>query len=161
MIESFNNFCAEIQVTSSNELIIVPYAISGNNSVTRPSGITDAREVDTSAQIHSIYIVLKNTTKIKGIDRYNPSNFAAFNLYIVDNRSPNNPIMLVYDGRVAPGSSFFIEKNITLEPHQKLVLSCPNDSYDYDMDSKSPKILNQDSSNYLHVSASVVSIPSE
>ena len=163
MIESFKNYCAGTAISSSNPVIVIPSGLSGSNAISRtyPSGIswTDDREINSFAQIHSIYISLKSDTKIQGIDRYNPANFAAFNLYIKNSRDDNYKFHIVHDGRIVPGSPFFIEKNITLEPSQYLVLECPQDSWDYDMDTKQSVKLNQSNNKFLEISASVVLIP--
>ena len=152
MAESFRNFTAVASTGSTSEVIIVP---SGNSSS------SSSRDAGSVAQIHSIYISQVGTNKYKGLQRYNPKNFNSFNLYIKNtNSSTNNKIYIVFDGRIVPGSPFFIEKNITLEPTQALCIECPNDSYDYDMESttSTPERLN-DNGETLHITASAVLFP--
>ena len=168
MAESFRNFCASIETSSSNNtVIIIPKAgdnINYVNSRTNSSW-TNGRQSNSYAQIHSIYISLicdnfNDNKRIYGTQRYNPKNFAAFDLYIND--ETNGYITnIVFDGRIVPGAPFFIEKNITLEPTQSLVLKCPNNSYDIDTDPASEDYnqivkLNNKSGVYLDISASAV-----
>ena len=153
MAESFRNFNGEVQVTNHNRVIIIPKAgESINNSQSRSS--TDV------VQVHSIYICQKKTgDKIGGIDRYEPKNFSAFNLGIIYKNESNQDIIryIVFDGRVVPGSPFFIEKNITLELNQALFIECPNNSKDYNKESNTNDVtLNGDGSFYLDYTASAV-----
>lgn len=150
MAESFKNFIGNIKVKSgTNPTIIIP--VSGTST---SSG---SREQNTVAQVHSIYITQVPGTKIQGLNRYEPANFFAFNLGI---KRGSTVSYIVYDGRVAPGSPFFIEKNITLETDQSLIIECPSDSYDYKKGSNDNRVLlNQDGNGYLHFTASAVLFP--
>ena len=163
MAESFRNFCAGMSVRSSSDLIVIPSGIGGSNEVTRsyPSGWngSEVRDVNTCAQIHSIYVSMKSNNKIQGIERYNPANFVAFNLFITSTKDPDYKFYIVYDGRVCPGAPFFIEKNITLEPHQRLVLNCPSDSVDYDSTNNTTRTLNNVEGTYIEITASTVLLP--
>jgi hypothetical protein len=163
MAESFRNFNGEIAVTSTSSVVIVPYGVSGSGyGNTSTSGNRDLNSV---VQIHSIYISQVPSSKIKGTDRYNPKNFSAFNLKIIDKsdndtQSGTKNTYIVFDGRVVPGSPFFIEKNITLDPKQCLVIECPNNSYDIDIKNNSNNVqLNTNANDKLHFTASAVLFP--
>lgn len=150
MAESFKSFNTSINVNQEEPQIIIGIGNESNMSNTRP--------INNVAQIHSIYISQVSPTKIPGIDRYNPANFSAFNLYI-QTGSSGEKIYIVYDGRVVPGAPFFIEKNITLEVGQKLVIECPQDSTEYDQKTKNTVTLNSGKNYQLHISASAVLFP--
>jgi len=162
MAESFKSFNTSIAVTNHNAMVLIPSGLSGSNteSYSIPVAKTNTRDAGSIAQIHSIYITQRATSKIQALDRYNPSNFSAFNLYIDDLSKSGYKIYVVYDGRIIPGSPFFIEKNITLEPSQRLVIECPSDSYDYNSDNNTTSQLNTQNNIYLDISASVVLFPS-
>lgn len=152
MAESFKNYNTSILNTNSAGVVVVPPAIAVSDT-------SDVRESGTVAQIHSIYISQipenEDGNKIHSLNRYNPAYFTSFNLYIKDNNSKISYI--VYDGRIVPGAPFFIEKNITLEPTQYLVISCPSDSYDIDTSTNESTLLNKPAT--LHISASAVLFP--
>ena len=148
MAESFKNYNTSILNTNSAGVVVVPPAIP-------ISGITDVRESGSVAQIHSIYISQYTENKIESLNRYNPAFFTSFNLYIMDNNGRRSYI--VYDGRIVPGAPFFIEKNITLEPTQYLIISCPTDSKDIDTTTNESVILNKPAT--LYISASAVLFP--
>jgi len=160
MAESFRNFNGEIVVTNRSPVIIVPYGVSGSgaNGNTSTSGDRDLNSV---VQIHSIYISQTPTSKITGTQRYNPASFSAFNLKIIDkSKDPVKNTYIVFDGRIVPGSPFFIEKNITLEPKQCLVIECPGDSKDINLNNNSSEAtLNTNSNVKLHFTASAVLFP--
>lgn len=160
MAESFRNFNGEIAVTDGSaytHATIIPYGISGSNE----SSSGEIRELNSVVQIHSIYICQKPTRKINGKNRYNPKYFSAFHLKIGDrNGSTIRSNYIVYDGRIVPGSPFFIEKNITLDPKQSLIIECPSNSYDIDIEhNDSNVLLNDDDTISLHFSASAVLFP--
>ena len=149
MAEDFKTYTQHLPTNTDSEIIILGDSSSGD----RPSGMI--------AQIHSIYIsqnrMGNRTTEASSNSRYNPGIFSAFDLYI---KKGDEKIYIVYDGRVVPGSPFFIEKNITLETDQSLCISCPQNSYDYDIVTKSPIRLNQNADIYIDVVASTVLFPS-
>ena len=154
MAESFKNYITKVNTNSDTAVVIVPSGYSNGNT-------TNIRDAGSVAQIHSLYISQYISNKYEGIKRYNPKNFNAFNLFIRDTTSQNSEkIYIVYDGRIVPGSPFFIEKNITLEPTQELCIECPQDSKDYDMSNTSnqPIELNNNGA-YLHITASAVLFP--
>ena len=148
MAEQFKTYTTSVPTSDNIEHVIIGETTSGN----RASGMV--------AQIHSLYISQNrktNRTTENGSDsRYNPANFSAFDLYI---KKGDEKIYIVYDGRVVPGSPFFIEKNITLETDQSLCISCPQNSWDYDISTKTPIRLNQDENIYIDVVASTVLFP--
>ena len=148
MAESFRNFIKTANTGSSSEVIVIPSGTSSSS---------DSRDAGSVAQVHSIYISQYTSSKYKGIERYNPKNFNAFNLYIKDTVN-NNKVYIVFDGRIVPGSPFFIEKNITLEVTQALCIECPQDSYDYNMENNASVKLNSNGAT-LHITASAVLFP--
>lgn len=148
MAESFKNYNTSISNTNTSGVIVIPPAISVPDT-------SEIRESGSVAQIHSIYISQIPENKVNSLNRYNPAYFTSFNLYIKDNNA--KVTYIVYDGRIVPGAPFFIEKNITLEPTQYLMISCPNDSYDIDTSTNESVLLNKPAK--LHISASAVLFP--
>lgn len=153
MAEKFQSFNGSLLTTSSSEFVIVPSGSSVGNTSS-----TGSRDNNTVAQVHSIYICQRPSSKYKSLERYNSKNFSAFNLYI-KNVNTNAKTYIVFDGRIVPGAPFFIEKNITLEPTHQLCIECPSDSYDYDNETNTSKQLNTTSEVYIDVSASAVIFP--
>lgn len=152
MAESFKLYIATITTKSStsdsNKVQIISDCVSSGNR-NRSNGQV--------AQIHSLYITQRCNNKIEGLNRYNPKYFSAFNLYVQD--TSNNKTYIVFDGRITPGSPFFIEKNITLETTQSLWIECPRDSKDYDSENNVIVTLNDTSNVFLDVTASTVLFP--
>ena len=152
MAEKFKSYNKEIPVKSNRTSNPTEETIiDKSNTPERPDGYV--------AQVHSIYISQVSNDKFEGLERYNPKNFSAFNLYIDEGEQSNNKIYIVYDGRIVPGSPFFIEKNITLESNQRLVIECPTDSRDINTDTNQIVSLNTDTNVKLHISASAVLFP--
>lgn len=128
MAEIFKNF---ISVSKSvGEKIVVPSGIVGQNTVNILSGSTSMgqllREEDSTAQVHSLYITQASEPRIKGTNRYNESLFKHIDLIIKDVDNPNTKVYAAYDIQIVPGSSYYIEKNITLTPTQYLVINVPS-----------------------------------
>lgn len=148
MAEEFKTYTQHLPTNTNNEIIIIGIPSSGD----RASGMV--------AQIHSIYISqnrgINRTTENGSDSRYNPAIFSAFDLYI---KKGDEKTYIVYDGRAVTGSPFFIEKNITLGTDQSLCISCPQNSWDYDIYTKTPIRLNQDENIYIDVVASTVLFP--
>ena len=156
MAESFKSYNTSILSntgSSPKTIIVVPSGKNTSNTITWENNKTVSRDIDSYAQLHSIYISQRAISKIAGLNRYNPANFSAFNLYIED-VDASYKTYIVYDGRIVPGSPFFIEKNITLEPSQQLVLECPNDSQDIDTSTNTIVSLNKKPNIYLDISVS-------
>lgn len=167
MAEIFKNYSSGMPVlgygirNENKSIVVVPYAGEAVDKGAGLYGWSNSRKENTISQIHSIYISLRNTNKLSGLDRYNPKNFGAFNLYI-ENKNSNNSTninYIVYDGRIVPGAPFFIEKNITLESNQRLILECPSDSKDLDTVNNVIEDLNTDGSVIVEISASTVLLP--
>ena len=148
MAESFKLYTATIATNSTTAKQIISNCISSGDR-NRSNGQV--------AQIHSLYITQKCNNKIEGLNRYNPKYFSAFNLYVQD--TSGNQTYIVFDGRITPGSPFFIEKNITLETTQSLYIECPQDSKDYDSENNIVVTLNDTSNVFLDVTASTVLFP--
>lgn len=152
MAESFKNFSVKSAVTNRDSIVLVPSSVTDGSITPRESG--------TSAQIHSIYLSMVASSRIRGINRYNPSNFIAFDLCVETVGNASKKSHIVHDGRIVPGAPFFIEKNVTLEPDQKLVIYCPGDAYEYNSsDPSSDVLLNTNSSISIEASASAVLLP--
>jgi hypothetical protein len=128
MAEIFKNFMAK---TNNNvEKVIVPSGTINNNK----SNIADDtsfgenfREEDSTVQVHSLYISQAfEPTRVQGDNRFNPDNFRNFDLYILDENRPALKIYVAHDVQLVPGCPYYIEKNITLTPSQKLCMILPN-----------------------------------
>lgn len=136
MAEIFKNF---ISVSKNvGEKVIVPSAIVGENTVNVLSGSESMgqllREEDSTAQVHSLYITQASEPRIKGVNRYNESLFKHIDLIIKDIDNPNTNVYAGYDIQIVPGSSYYIEKNITLTPTQYLVINIPTNVGNNDVD---------------------------
>lgn len=83
------------------------------------------REEESIVQIHSLYIT-NNFGRVEGNNRCNQSLFKRVDLYIKDISNTNVKVYIASDIELVPGSSFYIEKNITLNPTQYLVLNVPS-----------------------------------
>lgn len=127
MAEIFKNFVSVSKTVG--EKIIVPSGIVGENTVNVLSGSESMgqllREEDSTAQVHSLYITQASEPRIKGENRYNESLFKHVDLIIKDIDNENMKVYAGYDIQIVPGSSYYIEKNITLSPTQYLVINVP------------------------------------
>lgn len=157
MSESFKNYLKNIQ-TSNVEFVVVPSGTNGHNTTSYSNGSDsyNKRDVNSVVQIHSIYI--SQEKRINGADRYNPKNFNSIDLYIRDINNPSVKIYVAYDIRIVPGSPYYIEKNITLEPSQYLCAYSSLDSRDMDIyNNNSLSILNSSVNLHLSVGSILIS----
>lgn len=115
MSEKFNNYLVKTTLTSGNnsETILIPTAGSplpnSYGSGTRPS--------NSVSQIHSIYI-----TKEKNGVSTNPEAESTIVSLAIKTGTTSQAYKIADHVQVLPNSSFYIEKTITLLPHQTLVL---------------------------------------
>ncbi len=142
MSEIFKNFVKVVNATNS-EFIIVPSGIENNNETSHSNSssiLYNVRDVNSVCQLHSMYISQVDETRINGSERFNPKNFKSVDLYIRDINNPDVKIYIGYDIRIVPGSPFYIEKNITLEPSQYLCAYCSTQSKDIDLNNNNTLI---------------------
>lgn len=136
MAEIFKNFVSVSKTTG--EKIIVPSSVIGENTVNVLAGSESMgqllREEDSTAQVHSIYITQVSEPRIKGENRYNESLFKHVDLIIRDTEHPTLEVYAGYDIQIVPGSSYYIEKNITLTPTQYLCINIPSSVGNNDVD---------------------------
>jgi hypothetical protein len=136
MAEIFKNFVSVSKTVG--EKIIVPSGIVGENTVNVLAGSESMgqllREEDSTAQVHSLYITQASEPRIKGENRYNESLFKHIDLIIKDIDNDNMKVYAGYDIQIVPGSSYYIEKNITLTPTQYLVINIPTGTGSNDSD---------------------------
>lgn len=136
MAEIFKNFISVSKNTG--EKIVVPSAIVGQNTVNILSNSESMgqllREEDSTAQVHSLYITQASEPRIKGTSRYDESLFKHVDLIIRDIDNTNTLVYAGYDIQIVPGSSYYIEKNITLSPTQYLVINVPTGVGNNDVD---------------------------
>jgi hypothetical protein len=136
MAEIFKNFVSVSKTVG--EKIIVPSGIVGENTVNVLAGSESMgqllREEDSTAQVHSLYITQASEPRIKGENRYNESLFKHIELIIKDIDNDNMKVYAGYDIQIVPGSSYYIEKNITLTPTQYLVINIPSGTGSNDSD---------------------------
>ena len=128
MAEIFKNFMSKTN-SAGIEKVIVPSGTINNNK----SNIADDtsfgenfREEDSTVQVHSLYISQAFETRVKGTNRCNEDNFRNFDIYIKDDNKPQLLIYVAHAVQLVPGCPYYIEKNITLTPSQKLCLTLPN-----------------------------------
>lgn len=142
MIETFSNYFLHLKdTTGSFELI--PTGKSASNycpiyydeNGTSISWGNNERSLESTIQIHSLYILQRSrdlTYKKEDIianPSYDPANFYKFiDMYIEDTSktTSNGDVFtgyIAYQTPICPGSAFYFEKNITLTPSQRLVLS--------------------------------------
>jgi hypothetical protein len=123
MAETFTNFLSK---SISGEKVIVPVAgdIVKIDSTNSASGEV-LRAEESTAQVHSIYITQYTNSRIRDDNRYDTSNFNYVDLYIEDTDT-NAKVYVAYDLQIVPGSSYYIEKNITLTPTQCLKINVPS-----------------------------------
>ena len=124
MAEIFNNYLSSFNSNTSaakNGVVVVPTAVSGSNVLG-----TSVRPVDSTAQIHSIFIAQfynKSNGHFTSLADNPPSATSPeteslfFNLYI---QSGNQRFYLVSDSQLPVQNSFYLEKTITLTPSQSL-----------------------------------------
>lgn len=115
MAEKFKNYLKHITTTGNFE--VIPYADETNS---------EKREGNSTVQVHSLYITRVDEGRFSGDNRYEESSFNHVDIMIVENDDVANATYVGYDIQLVPGSSYFFEKNITLEPHQSLRVSLPN-----------------------------------
>lgn len=158
MAEIFKNFVGTLS-GAGKEFILVPSGISGQNEKTynsdKSSNKYNVRDVDSDCQIHSIYVSQINSPRISGSERYNPKNFKSVDIYIKDTNDEDLKIYVAYDVRIVPGSPFYIEKNITLEPSQYLCAYCDNNVKDLDINNNNSLVAINSNVN-LHFTTSVI-----
>ena len=127
MSEIFKNFISVSKNTG--EKIIVPFGIVGQNTVNILSNSQTMgqllREENSTAQVHSLYITQASNPRVQGESRYNESVYKHIDLMIKDVNNANTVVYAGYDIQIVPGSSYYIEKNITLTPSQYLVINVP------------------------------------
>lgn len=135
MAEIFKNFLS-VSKQVGTEKIIIPSALAGQNTTNVLSGSSSMgevlREEGSTVQVHSLYICNVFDPRIEEYDknthtypRYEPKNFKSIDLYIKDGSNSIIQTYIAHDIRIVPGSSFYIEKNITLTPSQYLCMFCP------------------------------------
>lgn len=136
MAEIFKNFISVSKTTG--EKIIVPSAIVGQNTVNILSNSESMgqllREEDSTAQVHSLYITQASEPRVQGNSRYDESLFKHVDLLIRDIDNSKTLVYAGYDIQIVPGSSYYIEKNITLSPTQYLVINVPTGIGNNDVD---------------------------
>lgn len=115
MAETFKNYLRQITTTGNFE--VIPYADETNS---------EKREGNSTVQVHSLYITRVDNDRFSSENRYEESSFNHVDIMIVENDDVANATYVGYDIQLVPGSSYFFEKNITLEPHQSLRVSLPN-----------------------------------
>lgn len=157
MSETFKNF-VKIATKPNTEYVIVPSGILNKNYTTYKDGSSNynTRAEQSTAQIHSIYLTQADeSNRINGLERYNPANFKSVDLYIRDTQVSDLKIYVAFDIRIVPGSPYYIEKNITLEPTQYLCAYCSNSARDINTDNNNALVSLNNSLN-LHLMASTV-----
>lgn len=136
MSEIFKNFISVSKNTG--EKIIVPSGIVGQNTVNILSNSQTMgqllREENSTAQVHSLYITQVSNPRVQGESRYNESVYKHIDLMIKDVNNANTVVYAGYDIQIVPGSSYYIEKNITLTPSQYLVINVPTGVGNNDVD---------------------------
>ena len=136
MSEIFKNFISVSKNTG--EKIIVPSGIVGQNTVNILSNSQTMgqllREENSTAQVHSLYITQVSNPRVQGESRYNESVYKHIDLMIKDVNNVNTVVYAGYDIQIVPGSSYYIEKNITLTPSQYLVINVPTGVGNNDVD---------------------------
>ena len=115
MAEKFKNYLKQITTTGTSE--VIPHADETNS---------EKREGNSTVQVHSLYITRVDEGRFSGNNRYEESSFNHVDIMIVENDDVANATFVGYDIQLVPGSSYFFEKNITLEPHQSLHVRLPN-----------------------------------
>ena len=157
MAEIFKNY-VKVANKPNTEYVIVPSGVINRNTTTYKDGSSEynIREIDSDAQVHSLYISqVDESNRINGLNRYNPKNFKSVDLYIRDTSDENVKIYLAFDVRIVPGSPFYIEKNITLEPTQYLCVYCSDKAKDINTDANNALVSINTSIN-LNITASTV-----
>ena len=124
MAEKFKNYLKHITSTGTSE--VIPYADETNTK--------EKREGNSTVQVHSLYITRVDNDRFSGENRYKEASFNHVDIMIVENDDVANATYVGYDIQLVPGSSYFFEKNITLEPTQSLYINLPagvgaNDTY--------------------------------
>ena len=131
MAEIFKNYMS-ITSTLGNEKVIVPAGVDG---VSNTSQIADdssygnnTRTRYSTVQVHSLYITQAFLQqRCNGTARYDEENFRRLDVFIVDTANDNpGRVYIMHDVMLVPGSPYYIEKNITLTPSQKLCYEVPS-----------------------------------
>ena len=132
MAETFNSYYkTAISTNSASENIIIPNAISGQNSLSG-TGV-GSRKINSVAQVHSILISHSYTyadtrtvhlksfaddpTQPVAESNQTEAQAVFFNMFIKDGTTK---CYLIVDGMIPYQNSFYLEKTITLLPSQSL-----------------------------------------
>lgn len=139
MAETFKNFNS-VFTTTGGDVIVVPSSLSGKNESCVKGGKKpnesgadttlgkNVRTLNSVVQIHSMYMTNVWSTRPTGSGRYTESNFKHVDLYIKDENNTSYKVYIAHDVELVPGCPFYIEKNITLTPSQRLVAFAPSSS---------------------------------
>lgn len=136
MAELFKNFNLRLTSTGSDAVLVpsglpddTEYCVKNGKKI-NASGAdtsfgTNIRTTSSIVQVHSLYMSNYWSTRLVNENRYKETSFKHVDLYIGDDTYTNYKIYVAYDIELVPGCPFYIEKNITLTPSQKLYVYAP------------------------------------